>query len=145
MVGCRAELLLWAREKGTIVEADETRIDWVSSVFPSDKARGKQGADLAFKGRDVSSVSRFRLRFEGRNSIHLGYGLFAAVSPSHIIFFVTGRDSGATASRSLRQNLHSGGFVSAIPLESSVHVGGVSGAYRSINQFFSRDLHSPSI
>lgn len=105
--------------------------------MPSDEARGRQGADLAFNGRDVSSLSRFRLRFEGRNSIHLGYGLFAAVSPFPTIFSVTGRDSGATASRSLRQNLHSGGFVSAIPLASSVHVGGVSGAYHSVDQFFS--------
>lgn len=33
VVGWGAEMLLWAREKGMIVEADETRVGLVLSLF----------------------------------------------------------------------------------------------------------------
>ena len=95
--------------------------------------RGSEGADIVFMTCGIVS-SRLRLRFEGRYCIHRGNCLdpwvlrVGVVGVGRLVVAV-GVGVGATASTARRQNLQRGGVVSAIPLESPVQAGGVSGAF----------------
>lgn len=104
----------------------------------SDTFKGREGADMVLGTCGVVS-SLLRRRFEGRYCIHLGNCLLVFLAFSVCPGVVGGRRRtvvdvgiGATASTSRRQNLQRGGLVSAIPLESPVQAGGVSGAFPQI-------------
>lgn len=111
---------------GTSVEVEVAgdRLGGAGTVAGS---RGSIGADVVL-GTCGAERSLLRLRFDGRYCIHLGYCPLIFLALSNSWGGGEGEGVGPTALTSLRQNLHRGGFVSAIPLESPVQAGGVSGA-----------------
>ena len=112
-----------------VLVGDSLGFDGGGDGDDDDAFRGREGADIVLGTWGVVS-SRLRLRFEGRYCIQRGNCLFVVRVLRGVIVVGGGRlGVGMAASTSRRQNLQRGGLVSAIPLESPVQAGGVSGAF----------------
>ena len=82
---------------------------------------GESRVEEGVEGDGSSEDADFRLRFEGRLSIHLGKGLRTGGGDG-------GTDSFSIGPRPWMQYLHSGGSERQIPWLLSVHSGGLTGA-----------------